>query len=379
MESSVAVCIPTYNQAQYIAQSVHSALAQTWPHVEVWVSDDASTDETSDVLAGIRDPRLRVVRHPQNLGMLANTSFVLSQPDATYVVGLDSDDLLEPGYLASLIPLMDAHDRAGYGHTAVREIDEDGNFRKLRVLFRRTGFRGADRALHDSLKGLRTAANILTFRKAALEQVGYLRGRPDHVYDYDLSIRLADAGWGNVYLAKPLASYRVWSDLGGQRPRRTAVQFRGYARIFDESIAAAWRRRGWNEKELQRQRRRLASASAAACFAPQYSDDERRELTALLLAISDCFTVRAKLWMCRHGVPVAKWDRIRSLPKQLIKQSLFRLWSGMRSVLRRGFDSNKQGSALAHTGGDHPRRLVRGEGLGEPRSGARPGRRLPDA
>lgn len=164
----VAVCIPTFNQARYVEGSVRSALAQKWPHVEVWVSDDASTDRTPEILAGIEDRRVHVIRQTRNLGIAGNTSLVLSQPSTPYVVRLDSDDLLHPNYLSTLIPFMEQHPTAGYGHTAVAEINEHGEFQVVRGLRRRTGFKDSRAALRDALTGYRTAANILTFRKAAL-------------------------------------------------------------------------------------------------------------------------------------------------------------------------------------------------------------------
>ncbi len=80
---SVAICIPTFNQAQYLIASVTSACCQTYPNIEVWVSDNASTDETLEVMTQLcqQFPQLRYHRHPQNMGMFANCNWVLSQPN----------------------------------------------------------------------------------------------------------------------------------------------------------------------------------------------------------------------------------------------------------------------------------------------------------
>ena len=56
----ISVVIPAYNAGRYIAAAVRSALAQTWPELEVVVVDNGSTDETVHTLAQIRDARLRV-------------------------------------------------------------------------------------------------------------------------------------------------------------------------------------------------------------------------------------------------------------------------------------------------------------------------------
>lgn len=303
--SSVAVVIPTYDQAHYLPESVASAYAQTYAGaLEVWVVDDASRDDTPAVLATLaeRHPGLRTIAQPQNVGIAANVSTALAAPATEFVVRLDSDDVLEPAYVERLVARMQAHPRAGYGHTDVREIDRHGRPGRTRTLARVSGFVDGDTALRAALTGYRTVANVLMFRTVALAAVDYCRGRPDFVEDYDLAVRLADDGWGNVYLGEPLARYRIWDDAGGVRARRKGMQLDGYRRIFDEAIEPAWRRRGWPPDDVARRRARLAAHHAAACFAPQYAADETDELVERLLALGDGPAVRLRLALCRHGL-----------------------------------------------------------------------------
>src|SRR4051794_15201302 len=69
---SVAICIPTYNQADFLERAVDSALRQDYAGpVEVWVADDASTDDTPSLLARLREahPALEAIRQEANLGI----------------------------------------------------------------------------------------------------------------------------------------------------------------------------------------------------------------------------------------------------------------------------------------------------------------------
>lgn len=294
----------------------------------VWVRDDASTDQTPITLDELERelPSLRVVRAPTNSGIAENSSELLSLPEAEFIIRLDSDDLLEPGYVASVVEQMVRHPTAGWAHTAVIEIDEDGTVGRTRRIARATGFQPADRALRGSLRGYRTAANIVTFRRAALAGLNYYRGRPEFVEDYDLSVRMADAGWGNVYIDEPLARYRIWSDTRGVRAKRKGLQLRGYARIFDEALIPAWSRRGWSLRPVRRRRRRLAAEHCASCFAPQYTERERDALVGELRALGDGPALRARLVVCRAGgAPLlARLDalpyRARSLVKAVIRR-----------------------------------------------------------
>lgn len=321
---AVAICIPTYNQGHLLASAVTSAARQRYDGpLEIWVGDDASTDDTSEVLAQLTQElaNLHVLKQPRNLGIAANSSALLRQPQAELLVRLDSDDELEPGYVARLSTMMRDEPRAGYGHSQVLEIDEHGAARRVRRLIRGTGFQDAETALRASLTGYRTTANILMFRRDALEQLGFYDSRPEFVEDYDLSIRMADAGWGNIYVDETLARYRVWTDAAGMRARRKGLQLEGYRRIFDEVFAPAWERHGWDTRELTHMREKLAAHHCASCFAEQYSTDEQAELVRLLLALADGARVRFRVRLCELGMaPTLQWAaRLPAQAKQLAK------------------------------------------------------------
>jgi GT2 family glycosyltransferase len=326
---SVAICIPTYNQAQMLRRAVSTSMSQEYDGpLEVWVADDASTDDTGAVLDALLEefPGLQVLRQPTNLGIAGNCSAVLRKPQAEFLVRLDSDDELMPGYVERLAKLMLAEPRAGYGHTQVLEIAEDGRPLRTLHLARGTGFQDSDTALRASLSGYRAVANILMFRREALERLNFYDGRPDFVEDYDLAIRMADAGYGNIYVAETLAKYRVWTDREGARSRRKGLQLAGYQRIFDETFATAWSRRGWDQKQLTRRRNRLAALHCASCFAKAYSSAEQDELVAVLRRLGDGPRVRARIRICRLGLaPLVEYaDLLPTRAKRPVKALLAR-------------------------------------------------------
>ena len=95
----ITIAIPTYNRAQLVKTCVISALAQSYDHFEVLVSDNASTDETQEILAQFHDPRLRVLRHDANIGLLPNWNACLSHARGEYVVLVSDDDTVSPWLL----------------------------------------------------------------------------------------------------------------------------------------------------------------------------------------------------------------------------------------------------------------------------------------
>jgi glycosyltransferase involved in cell wall biosynthesis len=95
----ITIAIPTYNRAVWLRGCVESALAQTYPNFEVLVSDNASTDETPEVLKAFDDPRLRVVRQEKNIGLMPNWNACLWEAKGDYIVYLPDDDRLAPWML----------------------------------------------------------------------------------------------------------------------------------------------------------------------------------------------------------------------------------------------------------------------------------------
>lgn len=108
----VTIMIPTYNQAAYVRQAIDSALAQSYPNLEVIVGDDASTDATPTIVSNITDPRLTYVRNTTNLGRTGNYRNLLRHhATGDYVVNLDGDDYYtDPEFISEAIKIISQND-----------------------------------------------------------------------------------------------------------------------------------------------------------------------------------------------------------------------------------------------------------------------------
>jgi len=124
---TVSLIIPTYNRARYFREALQSALRQTYPSLEVLIIDDASTDETSDVVQEYADSRLRYVRQPVNRGPNANWRTGMEAANGAIYGFLADDDVVMPDYVDRLAqPLIENRDLslAFCDHWI---IDADGN------------------------------------------------------------------------------------------------------------------------------------------------------------------------------------------------------------------------------------------------------------
>ena len=122
---SVAVIIAAYNAAATVRLAIESALAQP-EAIEVWVIDDASTDETAKLAETCDDGsgRLRVVRQTVNGGPSRARNIALSNTRAAWVCVLDADDVFVPGRLARLLAEADGAEMVADAITRVASIGD---------------------------------------------------------------------------------------------------------------------------------------------------------------------------------------------------------------------------------------------------------------
>ena len=286
---TAAVCIPTYNQAQYLELAVASALSQSYPICEVWIANDASDDATKDVLMRLsaRDSRVKWFSNPERLGIGMNVDTVLRKPKTDFVVRLDSDDRLSECYIEEMIRLFEKYPEAGIFHCNTREVDQDGIQVRLRWRAGSDHFQPAEAVLKEAPFRFGITANICGFRRSMLEELDFTRGRPDYLEDYDLWVRAAAAGYGNVFSSKVLADYRVWIDAKGTRVKRKRTELEGLIRLFDEILVPVYRDRGWPVEMVTKGRRKHAMRQVSYLAEVKLADGESRDIGLLLKKLSD--------------------------------------------------------------------------------------------
>ncbi|PSB11201.1 hypothetical protein C7B62_06525 [Pleurocapsa sp. CCALA 161] len=124
----VSIYIPSYNNGKYIKEAVESVLNQTYTDVEVCICDDGSTDNTLQVLTdNFQDnPKVRWVTQVNGgIGKASNTAVRMCR--GMYIGQLDSDDLLKPDAIATMVDYLD---NTGYGcvYSSCERIDAQGNY-----------------------------------------------------------------------------------------------------------------------------------------------------------------------------------------------------------------------------------------------------------
>jgi glycosyltransferase involved in cell wall biosynthesis len=124
----VAIGLPVYNGANYLAAAIDSILAQSYGDFDFLISDNASTDGTEEICRSYaqRDPRIRYIRQTKNVGAAANYNMVVGMTDSPYFKWAAHDDLLAPGFLAACVDVLDRDPTVVLASPASMLIDEAG-------------------------------------------------------------------------------------------------------------------------------------------------------------------------------------------------------------------------------------------------------------
>lgn len=204
---TVTVAICTYNRADgYLREALESAVAQTYPEVEILVSDNASEDGTEELVRSVADHRVRYVRQPRNLGPNGNFNFCVREAWGDYFLLLHDDDMIDEDMVeSSVAALQDAGGEAGVVLTGTRVVDADGRVRKERPNhLDEPGFSGLAFGWIQGKTPLYLCSTLYNTRR--LREAGGFASPRNLFQDAVATLRLS--AFGRVDVEAPKASFR---------------------------------------------------------------------------------------------------------------------------------------------------------------------------
>ena len=123
----VTIGISTYNRADgYLRQALQSAIDQTYPNLEIVVSDNCSTDDTEAVVRGAGDPRIRYIKQAVNIGANNNFNFCVQEARGAYFLLLHDDDLVDADFVEACMDAVHDDTTVGLIRAGTRVIDGGG-------------------------------------------------------------------------------------------------------------------------------------------------------------------------------------------------------------------------------------------------------------
>jgi len=208
----ISLCIPTYNYGRFLPQTIDSILQQTFDHFEVLIIDDCSTDETEEVVKpyAIRNPRIRFIINPENLGMVRNWNLCLAEARGKYIKYLFGDDLLlSRDALQKMVSLLESEKSISLVSSSRKIIDSESNTIGMKSPFKRdlvaqgTKLINLCLAKQDNLIGEPTA---VMFRKS--DATRGFKSQYRQIVDLEMWFYLLEKG-DFAYIREPLCAFRV--------------------------------------------------------------------------------------------------------------------------------------------------------------------------
>jgi glycosyltransferase involved in cell wall biosynthesis len=268
-EPLVSICIPSHQGAPWIRDTIACALAQDHPGIEVVVTDDASTDGTPDIAESIGDPRVRVLRSKQRLGMAGNWNWAIRESRGAYVKLLMQDDHLEPGCVSAMAEILDRNPDIEMVFSA-RTVLLDGPQTPEGLTFV-AGIQGINDGLEplheindgpdlfDIMSSQRFWVNrigeptAVLLRRRVLRETGLFNTRLRQITDLEMWLRVI-VRTRVGFVRRPLATFLVHGTNTTTRNRRSGADWLDRVYLFEglrsDPVAAprvnivAWRLRG---------------------------------------------------------------------------------------------------------------------------------------
>jgi GT2 family glycosyltransferase len=245
-----SVVIPNWNGAHYLPICLDALRAQTYPSLEVIVVDNASQDNSRQLLAD-RYPEARLVALPENRGFTGACNAGIQVACGEYIALLNNDTEVDPGWAAAVVAAFARHSEAGLVASKMLLFDERSRFHTAGDLYRVDG-RLVNRGVWEVDQGqfdredyvFSACGGSSAYRRRMLDEIGLLDD--DFFFsceDMDLAWRAQLADYRCVYTPDAVVYHHLASSGGGA----TASFYDGRNTIWilvKDYPAALWRKHG---------------------------------------------------------------------------------------------------------------------------------------
>lgn len=224
----VSVLLPNYNNGAYLQESIGTLLNQSFTDFEVIIVDDASADNSVEVIKSIKDQRIRLIQKETNSGIVDALNLAIENSTGKYMIRMDGDDLSLPGRFETLVTYMEQHPEVGVCSSKLQcfgarnnIVNANTNPKKLRA---------------GLIHGVTTPHATCIYRKSFFDkhQVRYRNNFP-HMEDYDLFFRIKNlTTYGHIPTI--FYMYRIYDKnvtvLNKDKRRGTSIRF--YGQVIEE-------------------------------------------------------------------------------------------------------------------------------------------------
>ena len=269
MRPTLSVTMTNYNHAHFIADALDAILEQSYQPLEIIIIDDASTDDSYDIIQSYAReyPIVTALRNDVNMGVLHNAIRLSGLARGDYLYGAAADDKVLPGFFKKSMELLARYPQAGLCSSLSRCISEDGGDRGILHMPRASNqdcFIAKERAMGLLRKhGSWIQGNTTIFRRCALVECGGFIPELKSFCDGFMHMVIA-AKYGVCYIPEALAAWRQvgnsYSATINRAPESSLQCIRHakelmcstYRDLFPPDFVESWERRELLNNKLAR-------------------------------------------------------------------------------------------------------------------------------
>lgn len=309
-----SVGIPTFNQAEFLEETILSLLNQRRPPEEIVISDHFSTDQTPDIIAKY-SREVRGVKPPVGSNVGQQWEFTLSCLSGDWVTLFSSDDIAHPNFVEVLLRGASRRDDAVLVRAGWENIDKDGAVLSKEYLLSAKQVCLPPDTLLEQKIGPKASFAAFAVKREVLKASGGYPLSMESYGDWPMFVQLAPFG-SFIYENEIIAGYRVGHD-GNKLRRRLGMWVRDEQRMFSEVFPLAAQRLGltdlaWLEEACRHNFLRYLSAASR-----EFQPSERAEIAPLFQAWAARVGGENQLHMFAEGgvieEPVTPLQRVKRI------------------------------------------------------------------
>jgi len=224
---AISVLMANYNNSPYIQEAIGSVLSQTLGSWELVICDDASTDNSVEIIAPYtQHDNVRLIQNPQNLGYTRSLMDLLTVAKNDIVAILDSDDVLTPGAIEYLLTAFQSQPESGFIYSKFDYCDQDLNFV-------RNGYSAAIPLGKTNLH-CDQISHLKAFRKSAYDRTSGYDETILYAEDKDIAYKLEEV-CPVQFIDKVLYQYRVSNNSQSHQPVNSCIGITSHVRAITKA------------------------------------------------------------------------------------------------------------------------------------------------
>src|SRR5665213_151561 len=322
-----SVGVPTFNQADFLEETILSLLNQTRPPDEIVISDHFSTDSTPQIIAKYAD-RIRAVKPPPGSNVGAQWNFTLSSLSGDWVTLFSSDDIAHPNFIEVLLRGTQRRPDAVLVRAGWQNIDAKGTVLSTEYLLSVTAETTCPANLIEQKNGPKASFAAFAVKRDVLAASGGYPTGMESFGDWPMFAQLAPFG-SFIYESEIIAGYRVGHD-GNKFRKRIGQWIRDEQRMFYEVFPQAADRAQLTDRTWIDEASRANCIRYMASASEEFKPDERAESATLFEPWASRTGAKALLKVFAEGGTVQVPTTLIESAKKLARPFAHKLYAGLR-------------------------------------------------